>query len=593
MIIHYMNIEFLKDLNPDQTAAVQNNQGPSIVLAGAGSGKTRVLTYKAMYILKVLKVLPENLLMLTFTNKAADEMKKRITKYIEPKYNPQKVKATTFHSFCAYLLRKYGTVNKVRDFAIYDGHDQQDLIKSIVKDSNLKVKLSPNAFLYKISEAKNQLLKPIDLEEKATNIFEEVVGVIYREYQKRLKEANALDFDDLLMETVKLLTQNKALLQALQNQYQYILIDEYQDTNHAQYLIAKLLSEQHQNITIVGDFSQSIYSWRGADFRNLEKFQTDYPKAKVFNLEQNYRSTQPILDFAFSIISQNTSHPILKLWTKKKQGEEIQIVPLQNAEQEALYVINKVQELNFNGDCSLKDMVVLYRTNAQSRLFEEICLSNGLPYKIYGGIRFYERKEIKDVLAFVKYLINPKDKVALKRIEKLGKQRGKNIIAEILKQNRENKPQAVLQNLLQNSPYLEIYSETDPEDNTRLENVKELVNVAYNFKTLPEFLDTVALIEAGYNFENSDIDKLSLMTLHAVKGLEYAVVFIVGVEEGILPHSRSTNSLEELEEERRLFYVGSTRAKQLLYITYAQERRVYGQRQYNLPSQFLTEANKN
>ena len=356
-------------------------------------------------------------------------------------------------------------------------------------------------------------------------------------------------------------------------------------------MIAKLLSAKNRKITVVGDFSQSIYSWRGADFHNLEKFENDFPDAKVFSLEQNYRSTQPILDFAYNVISKNSTHPILKLWTLRREGEQIEIVPQGSAESEAQFVVDKVQELNLRGDYNLEQFAVLYRTNAQSRLFEEVCLNRGLPYKIFGGVRFYERKEIKDVLACLRYFNNPKDKVSLKRIEKLGKRRSAKILTVIAKLKPEAKPQELIQTLLKDSPYLELYSDTDPEDVARMENIQELVNVSYNYTTLSQFLDTVALIESGYEFGSQTGDKINLMTMHAAKGLEFPVVFMVGVEEGILPHARSANSEEELEEERRLFYVAVTRAKDKLFLTFTEKRLVYGRLQYNMPSQFLTENN--
>jgi len=289
------------------------------------------------------------------------------------------------------------------------------------------------------------------------------------------------------------------------------------------------------------------------------------------------------------VIKQNSSHPVLKLWTNKHQGEEVKIVPLENSQQEALFVVNKIQELNFNGEYSLSEMAILYRTNAQSRIFEEICLNNGLPYQIYGGVRFYERREIKDLLSFLRYLHNPQDKVSLKRIHKLGKRRSEKILLSISKQDKTLSPHQILEKLLKDSPYLELYSPDDPEETNRLDNIKELVSVSYNYSSLTEFLDTVALVEAGYEFKDQQKDKIHLMTLHSAKGLEFGVVFIVGVEEGILPHSRSSDSLAELEEERRLFYVGITRAKDKLFITYASKRFVYGRMQFNLPSQFLGE----
>ena len=585
-----MKLDFLQNLNPQQQEAVTYTSGPSIILAGAGSGKTRVLGYKAAYLLYSRQATAEQILMLTFTNKAADAMKNRVKQYIDQELLPEQITATTFHSFCVLVLRRFGTIkNNLRSFVIFDENDSKDLIKEVLKDSQLKIKATPSSLLYRISLAKNQLLDPKKLSEQALNIYDEAIVEIYKEYQKRLWDNKALDFDDLLNETVNLLTHQPEILKKLQEQYRYLLVDEYQDTNTSQYLIAKLLAQKYEQITIVGDFSQSIYSWRGADFTNLEKFQQDFPEARVFNLEQNYRSCQPILDFAFSVIKQNSSHPVLKLWTNKHQGEEVKIVPLENSQQEALFVVNKIQELNFNGEYNLSEMAILYRTNAQSRIFEEICLNNGLPYQIYGGVRFYERREIKDLLSFLRYLHNPQDKVSLKRIHKLGKRRSEKILLSISKQDKTLSPHQILEKLLKDSPYLELYSPDDPEETNRLDNIKELVSVSYNYSSLTEFLDTVALVEAGYEFKDQQKDKIHLMTLHSAKGLEFGVVFIVGVEEGILPHSRSSDSLAELEEERRLFYVGITRAKDKLFITYASKRFVYGRMQFNLPSQFLGE----
>jgi DNA helicase II / ATP-dependent DNA helicase PcrA len=585
-----MTLNFLNKLNSEQKKAVSYTGGPSIVLAGAGSGKTRVLTYKAMYYLMQEKVNPENILMLTFTNKAADEMKNRIIRYIDHEYNPEVITATTFHSFSCRMLRRFGNTKGNRDFAIFDSQDQQSLVKEIVKDSQFKIKISPNSLLYKISEFKNRLILPDELIKNSEDIMQEVIAQLYLEYNKRLINMNALDFDDLLLEMVTLLSDKPKILKDVQEKYRYLLIDEYQDTNHAQYLIAKKIAEEKQNITIVGDFSQSIYSWRGADFENLEKFRRDFNNTQVFNLEQNYRSSQPILDFAYSLISKNVTHPILKLWTEKKEGNEVIISVLRSAEEEAQFVVGKAQELNLSGEYSLSDMAILYRTNAQSRVIEEACLNLGLPYKIYGGFRFYERKEIKDILAFLRYMVNKKDKVSLSRIYKLGKRRAEKIIEVINKQDLNNSPQVIIQNILKDSPYMSMFDEYDEEDTARIENIQELVNVSYNFKTLTEFLDTVVLIETGYEFDEGDDNRLSIMTLHSAKGLEFSTVFIVGVEEGILPHSRSVSSLQELEEERRLFYVGITRAKKELFITHCERRFLYGRVQYNSPSQFLIET---
>lgn len=585
-----MDFSFLNFLNEEQQQAVKYTLGPSLILAGAGSGKTRVLTYKAMYLLLNKEALPENILMLTFTNKAADEMRERIRLEITKK-TPQEITATTFHSFSAKLLRRHGAPStNSTDFIIFDETDQKDIIKDILKQKLPRTNFSPSSILHKISQAKEQLLNPEDLLKSNMDIFTETIVEVYKHYQQKLKNINALDFDDLLFETVKLFQQQPKLLAYYQNRFRYILVDEYQDTNHAQYQLAKLLSCTHKNITIVGDFSQSIYSWRGADFKNLEKFQKDFDNVKVFTLQRNYRSNQHILNLAYTIISQNTTHPILKLWTNNKSGDEPEIFFLEDAEDEANFVINKIFTLVKNQQCCLKDICVLYRTNAQSRAVEEALLSIGLPYRIYGGTRFYERKEIKDIISFLRLVYNPKDEVSLQRIKKLGKHRSNKILEVLVKQKLDAEPGKIIQNILDKSPYLKLYNQEDPEDSARLENIKELINVAYNFKSLPEFLDTVALIEAGYELKNDSIDKLNLLTLHAAKGLEFKIVFIIGVEEGILPHNRSSSNLAELEEERRLFYVGITRAKEKLFITYTEKRRVYGRLQYNLPSQFLTET---
>ncbi len=586
-----MSFSFLNMLNQEQQKAVQYINGPSLILAGAGSGKTRVLTYKAMYLLLNKQARSENILMLTFTNKAADEMRERIRTQINKDFAPEKITATTFHSFAAGVLRRHGTASTAsRDFVIFDEADQKDIMKDILKQKLIATRLSAAYLLYKISQAKEQLLTPADLAELNDDIFNQTIAEVYKYYQQRLQQLNALDFDDLLFETAKLFQQQPQILTFYQKRFCYILVDEYQDTNHAQYQIAKQLASRHKNITVVGDFSQSIYSWRGADFRNLEKFQIDFKENKVFNLERNYRSHQHILDLAHTIISQNTTHPILKLWTDNKNGDEPEILFLQDDEDEANFVINKIFELVKNERYLLKDIAVLYRTNAQSRIIEETCLSIGLPYRIYGGIRFYERKEVKDIIAFLRLINNSKDKLALKRLKKLGKYRAEKILEVLSKQKSDDEPGKTIQNILNDSPYLDLYNQEDPEDSARLENIRELVSVAYNFKSITEFLDTVSLIEAGYEFKNDTTDRLNLLTLHAAKGLEFRAVFIIGVEQGILPHNRSSGELNELEEERRLFYVGITRAKEKLFITYSEKRRVYGRIQYSLPSQFLTET---
>lgn len=585
-----MKFNWHQELNKEQFLAVKHTNGPSIILAGAGSGKTRVLTYKAMYLLEEENINAQNILMLTFTNKAAHEMKGRILKTIDNKKNPNAITASTFHSFCTRTLRRFGLPgSQNRDFVIFDDRDQLDLIKDLIKSYASNIKVKPSSLLYLISKSKSELKKPSEISILGNELFSEQVSDIYSKYQEKLREIGAVDFDDLILLTISLLKENPHFLNQYHEQFKQILIDEYQDTNHAQYVLAKTLINPNKNVTIVGDFSQSIYSWRGADFNNLKKFQKDFPNSTVFNLEQNYRSTQAILDLAFKTISHNTGHPILKLWTDKTMGEDVEVVPLANAEEEALFVINKIRELNLNGQYGLQEMAILYRTNSQSRLFEEVCLQLGLPYRIFGGVRFYERKEIKDLLAVLRLLLNEKDSISLKRITNLGKNRSKKIINILQKTERNQHPGTLLQELLKTIPYLEIFDEHDPEDTNRLDNIKELVSVASSFTDLIEFLDSVSLIESGYNNTDDGTDKLNLLTLHAAKGLEYSVVFIVGLEEGLLPHSRSLNSWQELEEERRLFYVGITRARDKLFLTFSKKRLNYGRLQYNLPSQFLTE----
>ena len=592
-----MATDFSKELNPSQLKAVTHTAGPSIILAGAGSGKTRVLTYKAMYLLEKSITKAAHILMLTFTNKAAKEMKHRITTYIDTRFAPEEITATTFHSFCASVLRRNKPVAvQTNSFVILDGSDQSTIIKQELKQVGGSLKISPYSALARISDYKNRLLTPAMAIKEARDFFEERSAEIYKKYQKVLEKTNAFDFDDLLTQTVWLLQQKKAVLNRYNSQYHFLLVDEYQDTNHAQYMLAKLLSIETNNITVVGDFSQSIYSWRGADFTNLEKFRTDFSQAKIFNLEQNYRSTKPILTAAYSVIKHNTSHPILKLWTDKIHGDEVGIFTLENDEEESDFVLDRVQQLIHQGYAP-NDIAILYRTNAQSRILEEMCLRNGVPYRIYGGVRFYERKEVKDVLSFLRYIINPQDELASTRIEKLGKKRSRDILTKLeqirkvrMAGEKENTGE-LIQHILDTVPYLELYDSKIEEDMNRLDNIRELVSVGYNFQNLVGFLDTVTLIESGYEFQDSASKKLNLMTIHAAKGLEFGTVFVVGLEDGLLPHSRSIESTEQLEEERRLLYVAITRAKDQLFLTWAKRRMIYGRTQYSLPSQFLTESN--
>lgn len=581
----------LKELNPEQQQAVTATDGPIIILAGAGSGKTRVLTYKVIYLIQEKHVDPDNILMVTFTNKAAHEMKERMDKLIEKGAKPL---VTTFHSLCARILRIDGKyVGFSPSFAIYDSADQMDAVKQVMAQLGLSAKEYKPAVLHAmISQAKNELLTPEQYLGFAKGYFQETVGAVYQLYEKILKENNAVDFDDLLLLTVKLFEQEPQVLAKYQEKFHYVLIDEYQDTNKAQYKLTRLLGAQWKNICVVGDFSQSIYSWRGADFRNLSKFTVDFPNTQTFKLSQNYRSTQKILDAASSVISHNTTHPVLQLWTENPDGEDITLYEAQNEQDEAKYIAGFVEHY---GQANLSDIAVLYRTNAQSRVIEEVFLHLGIPYILVGGTKFYERKEIKDVLAYLRFLANPKDMIAYKRIEKLGKGRFAKFIDFQGGFDPEAKQQTIdiLDSVLKHTGYLDLYDEKDEEDRQRLENIKELRSVALAFPDVNNFLENVSLVEQeqlpDHPTEEGRKNAVTLMTLHAAKGLEFPVVFMIGMEEGLFPHSRALMDKHELEEERRLAYVGMTRARKRLFLTYARRRLFFGQRTSNTVSRFLME----
>ena len=587
-----MHKDEFNTLNPAQLQAVSHTTGPSIVLAGAGSGKTRVLVSKVLYLITQKRIRPSEIVMITFTNKAAAEMKKRIENAGYGKLGF----VGTFHSFCASLLRKYaGRLGYGPDFVIFDDDDQGALLKQIIKEKDIE-RMTASYLSHLISAAKNQLIPP----DKFTTFFPQEraadVAKIYTTYQARLKKNNAFDFDDLIMKVVELFRKDDEVRSLIHEKYTQILIDEFQDTNYAQYSLARLLSEVSMDITVVGDFSQSIYSWRGADIRNLEKFQEDFPEGKVFELEQNYRSTPPILDFAYTVISKNNGHPILKLFTEKNGGEDIIIKQMQNEEDEALYLVSEIERLQdkFN----YKEIAVLYRINAQSRAIEEALLHYGLPYMLIGGIRFYERKEIKDILSYMRLIINPDNEVAQERIMKLGKRKWVEFVGkaipireDIEKKDTEN----LMEEIFSATNYLALYNEKDPDEYSRLENIKELKSVANSYPNINDFLEQIALVESEYS-EGEKKRKgeggVRLMTLHQAKGLEFSVVFMVGVEEGILPHSRSTFDHFQLEEERRLMYVGVTRAKERLYITHTRRRFLFGRRIESSPSRFIAEENE-
>jgi DNA helicase II / ATP-dependent DNA helicase PcrA len=591
-----MENDLLKDLNPEQKKAVLACRGASIILAGAGSGKTRVLTYKVLYLMLVKHVVPDAILMVTFTNKAAKEMKERMQKYYVDhglKYSTYP-HISTFHSLCAKILRLDGAhVGLSNRFVIYDDADQIDAIKEAMSRLSISPKdIKPYAVLSTISGAKNELLSPDEYASFARGFFQETAAKIYKLYQGILKENNAVDFDDLILKTVELLRNTNQIRDKYQRTFQYILIDEYQDTNRAQYALTKLLSGQYRHLCVVGDFSQSIYSWRGADYQNLMKFQKDFSNTETFKLSQNYRSTQKILDGATSIISRNTMHPVLTLWTENPDGEEIEIYEANNEQDEADQIIRFLGRLGVE---NLNHVAILYRTNAQSRVVEEAFLHHSVPYILVGGTRFYERKEIKDVLCYLRLLANPTDSISLKRADKIGKTRYKKFqeFQKTIDDTDKHVTIDLLDGVIRATNYLDLFDEKDEQDRARLENIKELRSVAIEFPNLSEFLENIVLVEQEYASENAMLasgkNAVTMMTLHAAKGLEFPIVFIIGMEEGLFPHSRALMDRRELEEERRLCYVGMTRAKKKLFLSYARRRLYFGQRTSNTPSRFLME----
>lgn len=580
-----MNSSIFDKLNKQQSEAVRYVQGPSIVLAGAGSGKTRVLTQKVIYLIEECSVDPSEIAMMTFTNKAAKEMQERVP------YTLGFI--GTFHTMCARILRRDGPhIGLSRDYVIYDEDDAVSLIKTIMKKVPMRKKLTPNAIRYRISSAKDNLIRPERFLQLVSNEQDEAIAQIYAQYQRRLAQNNAVDFDDLIMKVVELFKEHPDVLKKYHQQFRYILVDEFQDTNTGQYILARMLAESSGNITVVGDFSQSIYSWRGADIKNLKKIESDFTGTKIFQLEQNYRSTQNVLNFAFDIINGNDSHPILELFTENGLGDEVVIKKLGNEQDEGIYIAQEVQNLLHEGD-SYEDVAVLYRMNAQSRVIEEACLHYGIPYILIGGTRFYERKEIKDVLAYLRLIVNPDDEVSLERVKKIGKTRYAKFVDMV--QRLEGSWESIttddlIDKVFEATGYLQLYDKNDPQDMPRLENLKELRSVAMRFTNLVELLHQVALVESEYSEnERRSANKhgIKLMTLHQAKGLEFPVVFIVGLEEGILPHSRALFDNQELEEERRLLYVGITRAEKKLYLTYAERRFMFGRRMYAQPSRFI------
>ncbi|NTU72634.1 UvrD-helicase domain-containing protein [Candidatus Roizmanbacteria bacterium] len=585
-----MDSDLFKYLNEKQKEAVKHTHGPAVILAGAGSGKTRVIIHKVLHLVENEHVSPSQIVMITFTNKAAQEMKSRIQAALQGD-SLSLGYVGTFHSFCSYVLRRDGPVIGVdHNFIIYDDSDQETIIKEILKSSTTK-RFTPSYYRNRISTAKNMLINP----ERYLEVFSDYgaahAAQVYKQYQEKLGRNHALDFDDLIMKVTLLFTKHPDILAKYQNKYTHLLVDEFQDTNYAQYVLTRLLGEKSRNVTVVGDFSQSIYSWRGADIRNLEKFKEDFTDTHIYNLEQNYRCTQNILNFAYDVISQNETHPILQLFTTNVEGEEVIFHEADNEQGEALYIANQIKQQVIQGNYN--EFAVLYRTNAQSRAIEEAFLHYSIPYTLIGGVRFYERKEVKDVLSYLRLLINPTEEISLERARKLGKKRWEqfsNLYIELSATKDQTDTADLMERVFQETGYLDQYDPNDPEDYARLENIKELKSVALKYPKLIEFLEQIALVESEYS-EGEKRGKrgegVRLMTLHQAKGLEFTHVFISGVEEGILPHSRSVDDLFQLEEERRLFYVGITRAREHLYVTYARRRTVFGRRSETMKSRFI------
>jgi len=588
-ICYYACVNSLSiSLNPQQQKAVEHRGGPAIVLAGAGSGKTTVLTERALWLIKSEQVDPTNILLVTFTNKAAGEMKQRITKSL----HLQVPSVGTFHSFCARFLRKHSSaLGRDNSFTIYDTDDQLATIKLIYKEHDIDPKqLSFRSALSQISTAKNESLSPESYRGYARSYSQETVAKIYEWYQQKLSEFNAFDFDDLLLSTVNILQNNASLLSNYQETFAHVLVDEYQDTNQVQYELTKLLASPQNNLFVVGDFSQSIYAWRGADYRNMLKLTDDFTNTTEYRLEQNYRSHQAILDAATQIISNNKLHPILSLWTNQQETIPLVLKSCRSDSEEANRVVRWIDENSKH--TSLSGMAILYRTNAQSRVFEEALLGASIPYRVVGGTQFYNRKEIKDLLSYTHLIANPADSIHSLRAIKIGKRK----YQQFLDWHNETKltanltPSEILTGVIKATKYLDQFDQSLPEDLSRLENIAELLRVASKFETLPEFLENIALIQDGYmhSAQNSnDGGGVQLMSLHSAKGLEFSIVFLVGCEEGLLPHSRSLFDPESIEEERRLCYVGITRAKKQLYFSYAKNRYSYAGSSYSLPSRFI------
>ncbi|MEC1383352.1 DNA helicase PcrA [Bacillus velezensis] len=641
--MNYISNQLLSGLNPVQQEAVKTTDGPLLLMAGAGSGKTRVLTHRIAYLMAEKHVAPWNILAITFTNKAAREMKERVESILGP--GADEIWISTFHSMCVRILRRdIDRIGINRNFSILDTADQLSVIKGILKERNIDPKkFDPRSILGSISSAKNELIEPEEFAKSAGGYYDQVTSDVYTDYQKKLLKNQSLDFDDLIMTTIKLFERVPEVLEFYQRKFQYIHVDEYQDTNRAQYLLVKQLAARLENICVVGDSDQSIYRWRGADIANILSFEKDYPSANVILLEQNYRSTKRILQAANEVIKNNSNRKPKNLWTENDEGIKLSYYSGDNEFGEGQFVAGKIYELHSSGRRKLSDIAILYRTNAQSRVIEETLLKSGLNYNIVGGTKFYDRKEIKDILAYLRLVSNPDDDISFTRIvnvpkrgvgatslEKIASYAAMNGMSmfQAIKQvdfigvsakaaNALDGFGAMIENLTNMQDYLSITELTEEilekteyremlkaekslEAQSRLENIDEFLSVTKNFeqksedKSLVAFLTDLALIADIDQLdqkeeESGGKDAVTLMTLHAAKGLEFPVVFLMGMEEGVFPHSRSLMEEAEMEEERRLAYVGITRAEEELYLTNAKMRTLFGRTNMNPESRFIRE----
>jgi DNA helicase II / ATP-dependent DNA helicase PcrA len=618
----------LDKMNECQKEAVTTTEGPLLVLAGAGSGKTRVLTTRIAYLIEELGINPYNILAITFTNKAAKEMKERIIKLIGPK--AYKMQISTFHSFGVTILKDhYDKLGYQKNFTILDSDDSLSVIKKIMKEYNLDIKeYNPKAIRSKISSAKNELMTPNDYEKYVNNDYEKKVLMVYENYQRKLKINNSIDFDDLLMLPIKLFETNQSALKEYQDRFHYVLIDEYQDTNEAQYKFTKMISAKYKNICVVGDENQAIYSFRGSNYRNILNFEKDYNNAKVIMLEENYRSTKNILDTANCVIKHNKLRKDKNLWTSNSDGIKVKYHRAIDESDEAFYVYSQIQKLLEKGSL-LSEIAVLYRTNAQSRNVEEALLRNNVPYKVVGSFYFYKRKEIKDLISYLKFIHNTKDDTSLLRIintpkRGIGDKTIENLnikanmenssIYDVISSSKELEFKAIIESIIKEKDSLsltelvdlvinrtgikqELVSEKTIEADIRLENIEEFKSITKNFEeergivSLSEFLEEISLV-ADIEEHKNNKEVVTLMTVHSAKGLEFDNVFVIGMEEGIFPHNNSLMESEDIEEERRLCYVAITRAKERLWLVNARRRTIFGKESYNIISRFIDEIDE-